>query len=61
VTVLFLIGLVLLIAGYDLLTWQKRGIQSTISWTLRQWDINFPFFRYLVAFALGALFGHLFL
>lgn len=60
-TPLFMIGTLCLIAGYDLLTIQIRGVDSSISRYIRRWGEKWPLFVPLLAFAMGALFGHFFL
>ena len=59
-TALFLLGILLVVAGYDLLTLRNRGVESTISRLLRRWarrGARSP----TSAFAMGCLLGHFFL
>jgi hypothetical protein len=60
-TALFILGTILLVAGYDLFTISARGMDSSISRLLRGWGTTWPLFAYLFAFTLGCLFGHFFL
>jgi hypothetical protein len=60
-TTLFLLGLICLIAGYDLLTIRTRGVDSSISRTVRDWGASWPLVLPLTAFAFCCLYGHFFL
>ena len=60
-TILFIIGAFCIIAGYDLFTISKCGLQSSITDVTRAAGLRWTFFPYVFAFALGCLFGHFFL
>jgi hypothetical protein len=60
-TTLFMIGCLILIAAFDLYVWQKLGVEQTITRVIRGWAVSFRILPHILAFALGALFGHFFL
>jgi hypothetical protein len=61
VSALVLCVVLLLLGAYDWLVYAYLGEQATISAFLRELGRRWPFFPYLVAWSMGALFGHLFL
>lgn len=61
ITAWFIITTILVIAIYDFVWMTLYGDYATISLVLRRLAGRWPMFPYLVAFAMGALFGHLFL
>ena len=60
-TTLFIIGTILAIAAYDIWVWQAYGVESTITQVLAELNIHAKTLAYIVSFAMGTLFGHLFL
>jgi hypothetical protein len=61
VTAFFILAVIGLIIAYDLLALGTWGAEATISRVLRHLAQRWALFPYLVAFGMGALFGHLFL
>jgi hypothetical protein len=61
VTACFLVAVIVLVIAYDLLALWTWGADATISRVLGHLGRRWPVFPYLVAFSMGALFGHLFL
>ena len=60
-TGIFLIALVVVVVAYDVWVEVHYGADATISRVLRQLNQRWPLFGPLLAFAAGALYGHLFL
>jgi hypothetical protein len=58
---LFILGMALLIAAFDLFVWQKQGVEQTISRVIGRWAVSFRILPHLLVFWMGALFGHFFL
>jgi hypothetical protein len=56
-----LLGTASLIAGPDLLTWKKRGVETTITDVTRPYGRVLRPFAYVLAFAMACLLGHFFL
>lgn len=52
----FVVGLVVLIAGFDVFVYQGGGTEATISHVLMTWSYQHPAFT----FAMGFICGHLF-
>jgi hypothetical protein len=61
VTGLFIIVCILAIAAYDFYAYSRWGSSGTVSEVLHSIGDSWPLFPYLVAFAMGVLFGHFFL
>jgi hypothetical protein len=60
-TTLFIVGIFLLILAFDVWVWRMLGIDATITRVTQRAAEHVPLLPYLLAFAMGALFGHLFL
>ncbi len=56
ITGFFIIGCVLIIAGYDVWAFMKADTEGTISHLLMSWAHAYP----IMPFAIGVLVGHLF-
>jgi hypothetical protein len=56
-----IISFVLVISLTDLALLLRYGPDATYSRVIRKWGEKWILFPYLVAFAMGALFGHFFL
>jgi cytochrome c biogenesis protein CcdA len=55
ITRAFLVGVVSVVVGYDVLAVMRGGIFATVSWQLYTWAKDEP----ISAFALGVVFGHI--
>lgn len=51
----------LLVAAVDIWLWAKYGLEATISRYIRRLNQKQPLVAYMLAFGMGALFGHFFL
>lgn len=60
-TCLFIASIILLICGYDLYVLFAHDQEATISRVIRGWAKNYPLLMPLMAFFMGALYGHFFL
>lgn len=60
-TGLFIIGIILIIAAYDVFVKIRYGADATISRVLAQLNGWWPLLGYLFSFAMGCLVGHFFL
>jgi hypothetical protein len=61
ITALFILGTALVITGYDFAVYFAYGRFSTISDVTRWAGAKWPLLPPLLAFALGCLYGHIFL
>lgn len=61
ITAVFIIVIVLIVTFYDCFAYTVFGVDATISNVLRCLGRRRPFFPYVVAFVMGAIFGHIFL
>lgn len=61
VTRLFLVAVVAIIIGFDVWMLNQYGPDATITGVIRSTATEYPLITCVVAFAMGAHFGHLFL
>lgn len=61
ITGIFILTTVLTIAAYDLFALLHWGVEATISRLVRSANARWPLLAPLVSFAMGCLYGHLFL
>lgn len=61
VTAWFILFVVVLVIVYDIFAYVYWGGPSTISNVMRGASVKWPLLPYLVAFAMGCLYGHFFL
>lgn len=59
-TSLFIFGVIVLIAAFDVWVWRMIGIDATITRVLRACAAHFPPLPLLLAFGMGYLACHLF-
>jgi hypothetical protein len=60
VTIFFIWGMWSACIAYDLLTWRYRGVDTTITYTLRNVAYAYPIISIMGAFVFGMIFGHMF-
>jgi len=56
ITVFFIIGVILLIAGYDVWVIVEHGKQASVSATLIRWSYEYPSLTFLMGFTFGHLY-----
>jgi hypothetical protein len=55
-TVIFIVSIILLIAGWDVIAIVNGGKQASISATVIRWSHDYPSFTFIMGFTFGHLF-----
>lgn len=55
-TTIFIIGVILIILGWDGFAMYKGGVGASISHTIIKWSYEFPAFTFAIGFVMGHLF-----